>query len=62
MRTLRLIIYRIPEDGSDWYPQFALDLKEGLASCSQDSITWADIEPQLMRRMFHLLYTCRAAK
>eukprot|EP00611_Tribonema_gayanum_P021853 TRINITY_DN4295_c0_g1_i1.p1 TRINITY_DN4295_c0_g1~~TRINITY_DN4295_c0_g1_i1.p1 ORF type:complete len:463 (-),score=143.67 TRINITY_DN4295_c0_g1_i1:57-1445(-) len=50
--------YRIPAK-KDWYAEYAIGLKEGMACCSADSISFHYMTPELMRRVFHLLYTCK---
>ncbi|CAM9235202.1 unnamed protein product [Ectocarpus sp. 8 AP-2014] len=60
--------YQMPETPEDrlvsgflvggWYGIQAIELKFGLECCSQDSISFHYIDEQLMRRLYHLVYSC----
>lgn len=41
-----------------WYGIQAIELKFGLECCSQDSISFHYIDEQLMRRLYHIVYSC----
>jgi hypothetical protein len=43
----------------DWYADYAIGLKEGMECCSGDSISWHYMTPELTRRIFHLMYSCK---
>lgn len=52
------LTYRIP-DPPDWYARYTFDLKLGHECCSEHSISYHYINPPLMEKLWHLLYTCR---
>ncbi|CAM9672737.1 unnamed protein product [Ectocarpus sp. 6 AP-2014] len=42
----------------DWYIGMAIDLIFGLEGCSSDSISFHYVDEDLMRRLYHLVYSC----
>ena len=51
--------FRIPkEPEKEWYIKYSIDLKLGRECCSRNSISFHYIDENLMRRLFHLIYSC----
>lgn len=42
----------------DWYNSMAIDLIFGLEGCSSDSLSFHYVDEDLMRRLYHLVYSC----
>lgn len=51
--------YRIPQNPEkDWYIDYSIDLKIGRDCCSRNSISFHYVDEDLMRRLYHLTYSC----
>ena len=49
--------YRIPsEPGKDWYAKYSIDIKEGAAHCSPQSVAFHYVKGDMMKRLFALAY------
>ncbi|CAM9231942.1 unnamed protein product [Ectocarpus fasciculatus] len=44
---------------NDWYMDQEVDAKFGREGCSTDSLSFNDVDEQLMRRLYHLVYSCQ---
>ena len=54
------LTYRIDHSNSmDWYPKYNPYLKEGLACCAKDGISFHYISSDLLRQLSSYLYTCK---
>ncbi|CAM9620455.1 unnamed protein product, partial [Laminaria digitata] len=42
----------------DWYINYSIGLKFGRECCSRNSLSFHYIDENLMRRLFHLVYSC----
>ncbi|CAM9474717.1 unnamed protein product [Ectocarpus fasciculatus] len=42
-----------------WYMDQEVDAKFGPEGCSSDSLSFNDVDEQLMRRLYHLVYSCQ---
>jgi glycoprotein-N-acetylgalactosamine 3-beta-galactosyltransferase len=57
------LTYRIDHsDSMDWYPKFNPYLKEGLACCAKDGISFHYIKGELLRSLMAYLYVCNNKK
>ncbi len=52
--------YRIPKENpeKDWYVDYSIDLKVGRECCSRNSLSFHYVDEKLMRRLYHLVYSC----
>lgn len=51
--------YRIPANPEkDWYIDYSIDLKIGRECCSRNSLSFHYVDEKLMRRLYHLVYSC----
>ncbi|CAM9302545.1 unnamed protein product [Pylaiella littoralis] len=51
--------YRIPKNPEkDWYIDYSIDLKIGRECCSRNSLSFHYVDERLMRRLYHLVYSC----
>lgn len=49
--------YKAPADKTkDWYANYSIDIKFGLDHCSEQSVAFHYIKPDLMKRMHAILY------
>lgn len=46
------------EPQKEWYINYSIDLKFGRECCSRNSLSFHYIDENLMRRLFHLVYSC----
>ena len=60
--------YRIPKRPEDrnasgievgeWYASQSIELKFGIECCSHGSLSFHNVDSQLMMRLYHLVYSC----
>eukprot|EP00903_Cladosiphon_okamuranus_P008045 g7759.t1 len=55
--------YQIPLQNpeKDWYVEYSIDLKTGRECCSRNSLSFHYVDEELMRRLYHLVYSCPKA-
>lgn len=55
--------YRVPQNHpeKDWYVEYSIGLKTGRECCSRNSLSFHYVDEKLMRRLFHLVYSCPKA-
>mmetsp|Transcript_16257 Transcript_16257/g.37689 ORF Transcript_16257/g.37689 Transcript_16257/m.37689 type:complete len:134 (-) Transcript_16257:248-649(-) len=56
------LTYRGGRGKGDWYKQYSIDLLEGTACCSERSVSFHYVKPDLMPRIHALLYSCRSGQ
>lgn len=51
--------YQIPQNPEkDWYIEYSIGLKIGRECCSRSSLSFHYVGEELMRRLYHLVYSC----
>ncbi|CAN0045847.1 unnamed protein product [Ectocarpus sp. 4 AP-2014] len=57
------LMYRVPKTNpeKDWYVDYSIDLKIGRECCSRNSLSFHYVDENLMRRLYHLVYSCPKA-
>lgn len=50
--------WRPPVNKKDWYLEYSMELKLGAECCSTDSLSFHYVNEKLMKRLYHLMYSC----